>query len=134
MRTAQSRVCDALTEVSVSMAAGNVIRFRVEGCTHYTDGSTHITGMGGEKLVYPSNGGTPYLLAGHVRTPTAASPSAPAARQLSAKDHVRRQLAALGDGHAAASHMHEAAEQLAEMAAVLHRRKVGRWGGQTLPV
>ena len=109
------------------MAAGNVVRFRVEGCTHYTDGSTHITGMGGEKLVYPANGGTPYLLAGHVRTPTAAaSPPAPAARRLATKDHLRRHLAELGDGHAAASQVHEAASAMAEMAAVLHRRKVRR--------
>ena len=125
VRTAQARVCDTLSEVSVTMAAGNVHRFRVQGCTHYTDGKTIVAGMGGEQLVYPANGGTPYLLATHAERSSSSS-SASSRRQLAAStsSDLHNQLSALGDAATAAHQMNAAAEAISEMASVLKRRQL----------
>ena len=125
VRTAQARVCDTLNEVAVTMATGNVHRFRVEGCTHYVDGRTIVTGIGGQQLVYPANGGTPYLLATHAQR-SSTTPAASSRRQLAAStaSDFHSQLSQLGDAATAAHQMTAAAQAISEMAAVLHRRQL----------
>ena len=82
VRSTQARICESLNDVAVSMATGNVHRFRVEGCMHFTDGKTIITGIGGEQLVYPANGGAPYLLKANTqRSGGGSAPSAGSRRR-----------------------------------------------------